>query len=548
MAGEITKAAAEAGAKAAMDLSLSGAGFSVSLKIDNVWLAGAVSIGALSLGAFYLACKGPAENAIKRALERKIFGIEDPEVTNITDGHSILVELHCRTETSLLLFLEDIETKTVKFKLEEEFKKIDFKEELDVIIRNAGNVNEQARKIRERLKSAQKGVNKNEDWKQKYEELAEVTNTIYETQASALHFAVTQTTTSSYKEPIDRLQELATLLNELTQRVRGANDSNKSSEFEVLELKDLLEEVNSLKETLRREMAITKGLRRTIEKFQEENKVLAKTTKHEWVEESKAMTSDISELREKVHELEKENELLQQKLMRKDKELERFQGQETDDASTQARPRASSATSLGASSGYQSEEEPDESSLDIIQMPQSQAVQEGKKLVLSCRTRGLPDVRYRWVKDDVEIPGATRSDLVLEPVGMQDFGRYFCRVWDKSGSVTSDSVDIDVFPASPMRFRGFHEVDQATKQAVTDLLGKKRLPGLVTWKQVARRYGMRETEISLLQMEKNPAGAMLDMLSSLAPNLTVYYLCKTFKEPGLRRQDVVNILSKQIVV
>ena len=88
--------------------------------------------------------------------------------------------------------------------------------------------------------------------------------------------------------------------------------------------------------------------------------------------------------------------------------------------------------------------------LDIIQMPQSQAVQEGKKLVLSCRTRGLPDVRYRWVKDDVEIPGATRSDLVLEPVGMQDFGRYFCRVWDKSGSVTSDSVDIDVFPASPM--------------------------------------------------------------------------------------------------
>lgn len=91
-------------------------------------------------------------------------------------------------------------------------------------------------------------------------------------------------------------------------------------------------------------------------------------------------------------------------------------------------------------------------------------------------------------------------------------------------------------------------MDQATKQAVTDLLSKKRLPGLVTWKQVARRYGMRETEISLLQMEKNPAGAMLDRLSSLAPNLTVYYLCKTFKEPSLRRQDVVNTLSKQIVV
>ena len=156
-----------------------------------------------------------------------------------------------------------------------------------------------------------------------------MTNKICETQASALHFAVTQTTTSSYKEPIDRLQELTTLLNELT-RERGANDSNKSSELEVLELKDLLEDVNSLKETLRREMAISKGLRRTIEKLQEENNVLpAKTTKQERVEESKGMSSDISKLRERVHELEKENELLQQKLMKKDKELERFQGQET---------------------------------------------------------------------------------------------------------------------------------------------------------------------------------------------------------------------------
>ena len=155
-----------------------------------------------------------------------------------------------------------------------------------------------------------------------------MTNKIYETQASALHFAVTQTTTSSYKEPIDRLQELTTLLNELT-RERGANDSNKSSEHEVLELKDLLEDVNSLKETLRREMAISKGLRKTIEKLQEENNVLAETTKQERVEESKGMSSDISKLRERVHELEKENELLQQKLMKKDKELERFQGQET---------------------------------------------------------------------------------------------------------------------------------------------------------------------------------------------------------------------------
>ena len=79
-------------------------------------------------------------------------------------------------------------------------------------------------------------------------------------------------------------------------------------------------------------------------------------------------------------------------------------------------------------------------------MPRSQVIQEGKKLVLTCHTRGLSDMRYRWVKDDVEIPGANRPDLVLEPVRMQDFGMYVCRVWDKSGSVTSLAADIDVFP------------------------------------------------------------------------------------------------------
>ena len=88
--------------------------------------------------------------------------------------------------------------------------------------------------------------------------------------------------------------------------------------------------------------------------------------------------------------------------------------------------------------------------LEIIQMPRSQAVQEGRKLVLSCRTRSLPDVSYRWIKDDIEIPGANRSDLVLEPVRMQDFGRYCCRVWDKSGSLTSEPADVDVFPSPHM--------------------------------------------------------------------------------------------------
>lgn len=366
------------------------------------------------------------------------------------------------------------------------------------------------------------------------------------------------------REPLIQLQQLEKVFKEST----GANYASERDNNGLQKSNDLLEELRDVKETLKREMAISKGLRRTIEKLQDENKRLGKSSESEdvhgtndrkdgsleitnltkkKVDEIKALEDNQVELREKVHELEKDNESLQQKLKRKEKELVRFQGEETDDVEPQSRTRASSGTSLGGSSGYQSEEEPDESSLEIIQMPQSQAVQEGKKLVLSCRTRGLPDIRYRWVKDDIEIPGANRSDLVLSSAKIEDFGRYFCRVWDKSGSVTSDIAEVDVFPVTGMRFRGLQEIDMETKQAIVDLLNKKRLPGLASWKHVARRYGMREKEITYLENAKNPAGAMLENLVSLSPNITVYYLCKTFKESRLRRMDVINVLLKHVV-
>ena len=58
---------------------------------------------------------------------------------------------------------------------------------------------------------------------------------------------------------------------------------------------------------------------------------------------------------------------------------------------------------------------------------------------------------------------------------------------------------------------------------------------------------MREKEISFLESGKNPAGAMLESLASLSPNITVYFICKTFKESGLRRMDVGNVLSRHVV-
>lgn len=170
-----------------------------------------------------------------------------------------------------------------------------------------------------------------------------MTNKIYKIQAP-------KQTIPRTEEPISQLQQLERLFSELAPRDGRGNAPSEGGESAVLESEDLLEELNSVKETLKREMAISKGLRRTIEKLQEESKRLGKTTEHEMVdgigirtdekleledqtktrgEGRKVKQSDILELREKVHELEKENESLQHKLKKKEKALERFQSEET---------------------------------------------------------------------------------------------------------------------------------------------------------------------------------------------------------------------------
>ena len=96
-------------------------------------------------------------------------------------------------------------------------------------------------------------------------------------------------------------------------------------------------------------------------------------------------------------------------------------------------------------------------------------------------------------------------------------------------------------------FRGLYELNGGTKKALIDLLSKKRLPGSVTWTQVARRYEImryRETEISLLDKEKVPAAALFQKLLSGRPNPTVYYLYETFNEADLKRLDCVDLLTR----
>ena len=139
---------ADESVRAAFDFAFSTSNFSISLKIDSPILAGVISVGALSLGAFYLANKLSSERAIRNALEaRNEAGGVDPQVRNIEQG-SILVDLHCHSEKSFLEFVEDFKNEKVKNRLEKEFTKLGFQENLYVTIRNIDEVNRKVTEIR----------------------------------------------------------------------------------------------------------------------------------------------------------------------------------------------------------------------------------------------------------------------------------------------------------------------------------------------------------------------------------------------------------------
>ena len=120
--------------------------FSFSLKIADDRLAAGALVGAgvaaTALGAFYYMNPVMVTRAVRRALET--LGLQ---VENIEPG-SIIVELLCNMKHSFLSFVEDFESKKVKQRLEEEFKKIGYKKELEVNIANDEEVYNKLDQIR----------------------------------------------------------------------------------------------------------------------------------------------------------------------------------------------------------------------------------------------------------------------------------------------------------------------------------------------------------------------------------------------------------------
>lgn len=89
--------------------------------------------------------------------------------------------------------------------------------------------------------------------------------------------------------------------------------------------------------------------------------------------------------------------------------------------------------------------------IKIIKHPKSQTVKEGSKVQLECKLeKKSQHFLYQWYRDDGSaMLGQNDTVLVLDPVELQHFGSYLCRVSYKDSFIEykeSDPAKLDVNP------------------------------------------------------------------------------------------------------
>ena len=84
----------------------------------------------------------------------------------------------------------------------------------------------------------------------------------------------------------------------------------------------------------------------------------------------------------------------------------------------------------------------------IEEHPTSQKQKEGLKVEFKCKAQGRKEVSYQWLKDRTELKDENSPILALDPVKLDDFGLYTCKVKSADGQcVESSQAMLDVIPA-----------------------------------------------------------------------------------------------------
>ncbi|XP_006817531.1 mucosa-associated lymphoid tissue lymphoma translocation protein 1-like [Saccoglossus kowalevskii] len=85
----------------------------------------------------------------------------------------------------------------------------------------------------------------------------------------------------------------------------------------------------------------------------------------------------------------------------------------------------------------------------IIEQPRSQCIEIGRPLKLTCEAIGRPAPKYQWFRNEQHMVEQTSSEIYYDVSASQDAAKYRCKVYNNSGEVWSDTVQITIIQAGP---------------------------------------------------------------------------------------------------
>ena len=85
----------------------------------------------------------------------------------------------------------------------------------------------------------------------------------------------------------------------------------------------------------------------------------------------------------------------------------------------------------------------------ITGQPANTTVPEGGTVMFSVTAVGTPPLTYQWVRDGVDLNGATNATLTLTNVALADAGQFVVLVRNPSGGVLSQDARLTVLPVAP---------------------------------------------------------------------------------------------------
>jgi PKD repeat protein len=108
----------------------------------------------------------------------------------------------------------------------------------------------------------------------------------------------------------------------------------------------------------------------------------------------------------------------------------------------------------------------------VTLQPQSQTVQFGHRATLCIEASGTPELLYRWQKNGVWIPGATKAAYTTPPLRMTDNGStYRCVVWNHGGRVDSERAVLTVSARVLTDLQALYTFEEGSGNTVHDVSG-----------------------------------------------------------------------------